>query len=214
MKQRTFLFTLLIFLSGVFVQSQTLENSIWFVNNSSGTYIGYFVFRSDTLFFGHQYMNINTPWGTYKEKGDSISFIDFGQRCSVSDIGEYTFNINNDTVKYDLIKDSCEQRKINLLNFYWVRIPLGITEVNSSGSIIIFPNPTRGNVSVLSKTIEITGAYFELYNLQGDRVFYLRLSSEITEIDLVDLPKGIYCYQITIEKETKKSGKLVLNKDQ
>jgi len=211
MKKQIILIVFLIIVSGLRVHSQILKNTIWDVKNASGNYFGYFKFGIDTLFEGIN-QNSYIPWGTYKERGDSISFIDFGQHgCSVTDTGKYTFSIKNDTLKYTLIKDSCEQRRENLTTFYWVRIPSGIIEANSSATILLFPNPSRGKFSVISETTQIIGKIFEILDMLGRKVFYLEINSFKTEIDLSGIPKGIYCYQLKSKNEIIRTGKIIID---
>lgn len=61
---------------------------------------------------------------------------------------------------------------------------------NSDNTISIYPNPTSGKTNI--ETESILG--IELYNLQGERINFKRID---TEIDLSNNPKGIYFVKVT-----------------
>ncbi len=58
-------------------------------------------------------------WGYYEVNEDTIIFTDIGGAACVPE-GTYTFKIQNDTLRFQVIQDNCEGRKISLLND-WVR---------------------------------------------------------------------------------------------
>jgi len=58
-------------------------------------------------------------WGFYNVDHDMIVFTDIGGAACVPE-GKYTYNIRNDTLRFQEIQDQCDGRKISLLND-WVR---------------------------------------------------------------------------------------------
>jgi hypothetical protein len=58
-------------------------------------------------------------WGYYEFDGDKIVFTDIGGAACVPE-GTYKYKIYNDTLRFQVIKDNCDGRKISLLND-WIR---------------------------------------------------------------------------------------------
>jgi CubicO group peptidase (beta-lactamase class C family) len=58
-------------------------------------------------------------WGYYEVKEDKIVFTDIGGAACVPE-GIYTYRIQNDTLRFQVIQDNCDGRKISLLND-WIR---------------------------------------------------------------------------------------------
>ena len=72
-----------------------------------------------------------------------------------------------------------------------------------SKAIRIYPNPTSGMLK-----IEICGyensdnGYLYVYNLAGQHIITVDITSSFTQLDISDKPKGIYILQIEINGET------------
>lgn len=58
-------------------------------------------------------------WGYYEVDEDKIVFTDIGGAACVPE-GTYKYKIHNDTLRFQLIQDNCDGRKISLLNT-WIR---------------------------------------------------------------------------------------------
>jgi hypothetical protein len=79
------------------------------------------------------------------------------------------------------------------LTFIGYRAPLGITTINSSDDVILYPNPARESVNVIFdekagvKTIAI-------YNLIGKLMgpIYKPMNNGSARIDLSEMPNGVY----------------------
>ncbi|MCW5519138.1 T9SS type A sorting domain-containing protein [Aureitalea sp. L0-47] len=68
-----------------------------------------------------------------------------------------------------------------------------ITE-QEENPIRVYPNPTNGSVTI-SGNLRATN--LEVYNVLGARVMQLKLSSEQTQLDISDLPSGVYMFRLT-----------------
>ena len=87
-------------------------------------------------------------------------------------------------------------------NEIWVYVDscLNSTEFELFNSISIYPNPSNGLLNILflsNKKVNI-----EVFNSIGDKVFFEEKinTSNITTINLLDLPSGVYLMQITSEE--------------
>ena len=209
MKKQITLITIIIMLISICGRSQTLYNTTWSVYDTSNILFFYFHFGTDTLSMSPDNI-LYTPLATFQENVDSVTFIDLpGSDCA--DTGRYTFVLQDDTLKFTLINDTCLNRRNVLINFHWVSFITGIHTVNPLATIQLFPNPSNGIFSIKSEKSLVLGTRIEIVNLLGDKVFSLEISFEKTEIDLCSLPKGIYCYQIKSEKGMFKSGKIIID---
>ncbi|MBV5313081.1 MAG: T9SS type A sorting domain-containing protein [Prolixibacteraceae bacterium] len=74
-------------------------------------------------------------------------------------------------------------------------------------NIKIFPNPSNG---VFTLDMDLDDAEIEIYNLQGMKVYQSRNNARQSKIDLSDQPRGIYIYRVGSERQTKTTGKLMI----
>jgi len=75
-----------------------------------------------------------------------------------------------------------------------------ITHVTDSPTIMVYPNPSRGFLMV-QNNVNTNIDHIEFYNIQGAKVKEMRILSTHSQIDISDLPKGVYILRIkTAEK--------------
>lgn len=77
----------------------------------------------------------------------------------------------------------------------------------------VFPNPTDGNVVVrITNGHEFANEKLELkiYDLLGREVFFSQLHSPNSQLNLKDLPGGIYFYEVTSDQQSVARGKLLI----
>ncbi|MCB9173393.1 MAG: T9SS type A sorting domain-containing protein [Flavobacteriales bacterium] len=87
-------------------------------------------------------------------------------------------------------------------------LPTGIDSYsNKNAQFEVFPNPANNTFTIKSQESII--AVFKLIDLTGKEILKQNITTNITQIDIQALPKGIYFYQITNKKE-QYSGKLVV----
>ncbi|HTB05832.1 MAG TPA: T9SS type A sorting domain-containing protein [Bacteroidia bacterium] len=79
-----------------------------------------------------------------------------------------------------------------------------------SGEVTIYPNPSYGVFNIKLQGIN-SQAQIEVYNILGQRVYYVSLNSTITQMDLSTQSKGVYLYRvITSENEIIARGKVIV----
>lgn len=78
---------------------------------------------------------------------------------------------------------------------------VGLSEhVSMNNSVNVFPNPTKHSVSI-SSNYPITS--IKLYNLEGQQLISLKTNSKNeTQVDISDLPEGLYTVYVEHEKGT------------
>ena len=201
MKKIITLLTILISLIGLKGYSQILTNTKWTVYDKSSIFFYYFNFNSDTIAYSKDNISY-TNFATYTENGSIISIIDLADSngCPIIDTGIYAFQIKNDTLKFNLLKDSCKYRQPTMALYHWVKSYLGIRNENLSPTLEIYPNPSNGKF-----TINSNGAIssIEVYNLTGKLLYsdYNLKRQNSVDIDLSNLQKGIYVARISDGKQ-------------
>ena len=88
-------------------------------------------------------------------------------------------------------------------------VPNGIEdEASSKSTLLIYPNPAQNEVSLTSLS-PISGI-FSLFNLQGQQVLEQNIAGTQAKISLVNLPQGIYQYELKNTNGKSEKGKLVV----
>ena len=86
----------------------------------------------------------------------------------------------------------------------------GIELTSNSGKIVIYPNPTTGQLEISLGTNQVRQATVNVYNLQGKLVYSEAFqNTTIAGIDLTVFPKGMYIVKI-ITDENNYNGKVCL----
>ena len=73
-------------------------------------------------------------------------------------------------------------------------------------SFEVYPNPNNGIFTIESK--ELTSSIIDVYDLLGQKVKSIQISSTKTLIDLSNFPKGVYLLIYT--DKNKKSNKRII----
>ena len=77
-----------------------------------------------------------------------------------------------------------------------VKIPVGIQPLGENQDMLIYPNPTRGEVHINLTNIPALGMELSVYNVSG-KVIYKSLITRMEEtIDLQGNPSGVYFIKI------------------
>ena len=86
-----------------------------------------------------------------------------------------------------------------------------VTEINAAGMLEVFPSPTHGklNISLNSGNAEVKKV--EITSISGEIVMFSNDIKFPGEMDLSAFKKGVYFLQITVEKGTKITRKIILN---
>lgn len=83
---------------------------------------------------------------------------------------------------------------------------MGTADVNKV-SYDIYPNPVKESLSIQMKTVPDHAEIF-FYNTIGQKVFQQKLNTPLSEINLNQLPQGVYLYKITADNFSA-SGKIL-----
>ncbi len=86
----------------------------------------------------------------------------------------------------------------------------GIEESIKNEFVRIWPTPSDGTLFI-SKERPFESSRLQLYNVLGEQVKEVLLSSDLTQLDLSKEPKGVYLYRIIAENKLVSTGKIILN---
>ncbi|NNE26046.1 MAG: T9SS type A sorting domain-containing protein [Saprospiraceae bacterium] len=81
--------------------------------------------------------------------------------------------------------------------------------VKPNKPFIVYPNPFKDIISIDFLDYYPKEPTFELIDLSGQRLVHAPLNTQETEIDLIQLPAGMYLYNIVDQGVVLKTGKLV-----
>ncbi len=132
-------------------------------------------------------------------------------------------NSNNDTTKY-MINTLMFQNYWNagspqLQSRYFDNIVISTKRIGctckTAGSVTdlpkqeikIYPNPSSGKLTLKAIGIELTS--IEIYTMTGEKVYQSEITNPNSEINL-NLPAGMYFYQVKNKKQFVASGKLII----
>jgi len=105
-------------------------------------------------------------------------------------------------LRFNFISDSVNTNKegwlIDDIRFYWVDIGGKINETINNAKCRIFPNPTKGIVSIQNTENSIQN--IGVYDIYGREVLKTEVGSQKTEVDLNSQPKGIYFVKVRTER--------------
>lgn len=142
--------------------------SIHFISKYIGWAVGGNGTIINTLNGGDNWSAVNSPTS---ETLLSVSFVDSSTGYAVGD--------NGTILKYDSF--------------------MRISHYNEDNNPIIFPNPSEGKFNVIldNKEYEEEEISLEVYNINGERIFYSSFNQDITkEVDISYSQKGIYFVKI------------------
>ena len=88
---------------------------------------------------------------------------------------------------------------------------VNIHEWFAATEVSVFPNPSDGEFCVLLKTDNFSGAQFDLYTLSGTLIYSTMLQQQRTRVDVPQIAKGVYLYQVRVKNAVSSNGKLIRN---
>ncbi len=89
----------------------------------------------------------------------------------------------------------------------------GINELFNSMSVTISPNPSNGKFTIQLSSIQLSNSKCEvkIHNILGEQIYISELKQRTAnEIDLSDIPKGIYFVQISDEIKPLSNRKIIV----
>jgi hypothetical protein len=214
MKIKFTLLIVLVGLSSLYSYSQTLLNTTWSVYYPNKAFYAYFHFGTDTL--SYSYDNVSyTSFSAYNKNGNDISFVDLPSKPgATTDIGNYTFTIQNDSLRFNFISDVFDNRRNVLTMCYWVSSKAtGINTPDFTTSIKFYPNPLVSTTNLkLDKSIN--NATLTFYNSVGHSVKQIKnITGQTFTINRDNLPCGVYFIRLTHDNKTIITEKLIIRDD-
>ncbi|HKR04962.1 MAG TPA: T9SS type A sorting domain-containing protein [Bacteroidia bacterium] len=205
MKRTTTFLTYILLLTGFNANSQTLNNTTWTVYDGNSIFFYYFHFSTDTLSYSSNNFSY-TPQSHFYENGDTITIIDLSGPCPPFWTGMYSFLIQNDTLKFTLISDSCLTRAITLTDYYWVALLTGIEAINPLKQIQIFPNPFSERLNIWNNNNEPNEII--IYDIASKRILEQKFINFVS-LNTEQLVKGLYLYEVRDKNGLCRKGKVV-----
>lgn len=123
---------------------------------------------------------------------------------------DYYENITNmpiDYMEYNAYFGGSWSVTDRITYFYSEQEVTGFSNLSES-SVEIYPNPTSGIIN-FRMGINFQQISFELIDMQGKRVMQQKISNN-QKVDIRQLPKGLYFYKISCNKESLYSGKIII----
>ena len=185
---------LIIALSSFSTYSQILSNNTWSVYDDDNMFFLYFKFESDIVSYSS---NNNTFYdvSSFQESGNNFTIVDLPTSPCEGIVGEYTFQINNDTLYFNLIGDSCSTRPTIFTTYHWVNETAEIQNLNRFHSIKVFPNPASDFISIESSFVNPNSSY-TIFEQTGRKVLTGSLTNKTTLVDIKQLKQGVYFIQL------------------
>lgn len=134
------------------INAQMLQNTYWRQYDTSNVVHGWFIFGQDTVF--SSYNNITfTPCSFYYSAGNSIKFLWLNNfNCLPNDTGEYSYSVQNDTLRFTPVSEPCSVRLWFFTSHYFVQLPTGIEDMSSVFGAIVSPDPLADGIFNLKFT--------------------------------------------------------------
>jgi hypothetical protein len=148
----------------------------------------------------HRKLN-SGPWQLIDSiASDQISYTD---PYVTSGIMTYYIEVVRYYPCYPSLKSDYESIVSNTMS----QAPLGISD-HQATKILIYPNPVKDKVTILLPSSGTVSATLELYSPEGRKYLEKTITQSKTELDLSDLPSGIYIFKVN-SKDGVGTGKLV-----
>lgn len=146
--KKLLLCSVLIVLSFSTARAQSLVNTTWAFHWPDDALFRYFRFSDDTLYWSSDNVSY-TGHSLITFAGQAMTISDLlgaDMGCPTANVGNYTFEVVNDTLDFDLVNDPCTPRGQIMDEGYGVQAPSGIVDAFSAVGISVFPNPaTNGS---------------------------------------------------------------------
>ncbi len=175
---------------GFMSDAQQLINTTWTLFDGSNNVYIYLHFKVDTAAYSLDdvsYFDVSL----YEENGSNFRIYDLiGGPCMVSDTGNYSFLIQNDTLFFTSQGDSCSARETTLTQYTWVNKFAGVTEVDFT-DVSVYPTFSEGQFTIAG---DAEPENVELFDLSGRRVSVIY--SGMNEYEVPRYEKGLHILKI------------------
>lgn len=164
------------------------------------SYPQYYLPVNNTLCFTATDANKQQIWKTDgTTNGTSMAYavadtlISFTQGNTFNTINGYLlFNYNNKA--YSLFVDASA---------------MGINQITKADATLIYPNPTKDNLTVKLSSVPTSGTKINFMDITGRKIKEMDLNSEINLIDISVFHSGIYFYSISNNSRISSTGKFI-----
>lgn len=118
--------------------------------------------------------------------------LEFFSGCSDAiDVISFVYDAAGNRVKKEIILSTRSASMINYSDPF--------TEQLDEHKIVIYPNPTQGQLRINIEGLNVSTAKFVIYNLRGQVVSKKQTDSGQIDIDISDVPNGVYILWIDID---------------
>ncbi len=136
--------------------------------------------------------------------GDIPSSITDGTTYSHS----YSYTVTGNQYKTKLVGFVIDNATGEILNSIEKNIiPVDVPQTNNDVRVTLYPNPTKGQLFMISNTMSTV----KIYNTLGEVVYSNDKQSKLTEINISNLTNGTYIVKVYSDKQVT-TKKIVLNK--
>jgi hypothetical protein len=149
-----------------------------------------------TNLFGLDNLNIESIESLTIFGNPSLSICNVQSVCEILEIPNIDININNNAsgcYDYWEVLDSC--------------LIINVAEIKTQQGLNIIPNPSKDIISITVPSLK-TNAILSIFNVRGNKVIERQLKDNETQLNISDLPLGVYFVRLQNEKMVE-VGKMV-----
>jgi len=129
------------------------------------------------------------------EEGLPLTWFVYGSLVPIGHTGSLKVHPDT-TTTYVLSMDLCDGGTTDTVTVWVAPTKVGNVKMSQCENVKIYPNPTTGNFSIEhAKGLQLT-----IYDVLGKEVFATVLNSDKEQVNINDLPGGVYMGQITDAK--------------
>lgn len=146
--KKLLLSSVLLVLSFSTARAQSLVNTTWAFHWPDDALFRYFHFSDDTLYWSNDNITY-TEHSLISFAGSAFTISDLPGSdigCPPVNVGNYTFEVVNDTLGFDLVSDPCTPRGQVMDEGYGLQAPSGVADPFASAGISVFPNPSANGI--------------------------------------------------------------------
>lgn len=138
----------------------------------------------------------------------SISFyLNVDENVSIGAVVE-----NSALIVLNYIDSIRTQTTHNIISENFIQIVSDRESIEGGSSLLLYPNPSSGNIQLEYKGRPFEMLRFELFDISGRQLFEKIASENNFNIELPKLIAGVYLYRVSTEHGNIDSGKLILKR--
>lgn len=170
-------------------QSQNVANTFWLAYDQSNAADLFWHFSADTLYYSVN----NVNWTAV------TTFTESSTLCNLADIpspppwcggtGIYSKVFSGDTLRLNIVADTCSSRAMYMATHYFVNTLTGIPTAEAQLPVQVMPNPSTG---MFQLSVGVTSGEVIVRDIAGRIVSDQQIDKTETQIDLTDESPGIY----------------------